>query len=251
MKAALKAELRKLLTVRSTYILTGIAVLIMAFVSFWIMGYKYSGHIDSNFLNYNALQAMPVISLFAVIVAILLMGHEYRHNTIFYTLTASNSRSKVLASKILAVLGYVLVLTIAATAINLLLMNYGHNLAGHPLPHQDLNLADVITKGLFYVVGFALAGLLFATLIRNLIFAIVFMLIVPNTVESLLTLLLKHKAVYLPFSALSQVIGTQGSNNGPLDMGHLSPGRGAAVFGAYLVVGWLITWILFLRRDAN
>jgi hypothetical protein len=30
-----------------------------------------------------------------------------------------------------------------------------------------------------------------------------------------------------------------------------SPGKAAAIFMGYLLVGWVVAWYLFLRRDAN
>jgi hypothetical protein len=57
---------------------------------------------------------------------------------------------------------------------------------------------------------------------------------------------LKKKVVYLPFSALHEVIG-QGQNYNKT----ISPVKGAVIFGCYLVVGWIVAWVLFLRRDAN
>jgi len=43
MLVALKAEFRKLFTVRSTYILTGLAILFVIFFAFYIEGYHLSG----------------------------------------------------------------------------------------------------------------------------------------------------------------------------------------------------------------
>jgi ABC-type transport system involved in multi-copper enzyme maturation permease subunit len=248
MKAALKSEIRKLLSVRSTYIITGLALLILGFVSFWVGGYKFSGPVTSHFSSGNIFDVAPALSVFTVIAAILLMGHEYRYNLIVYTLTASNSRSKVLLAKIITTILYTTAMVLVVVSLTIALQILGLHLAGHSLPHQEINISDIFLRLFVYCVGFSLAGLLFATLIRNLIFAIVFMFIVPNTVEALLTLLLKEKAIYLPFSALSQVIGTA-NNNGPLKTGHLSPLKGGVVFGIYLLVGWAVTWYLFVRRD--
>lgn len=251
---ALKSEFRKLLSIRSTYVITGLAILLTSFISFWVLGYK-GGHVQGdNFFVNNLYQTIaPVTSIFTVLVAILLMAHEYRYNTIIYTLTMSNSRSKVLAAKIIAISTYVVIVASITTALFLVLSTTGHNLAGRALPSQQLHV-DVFIKILFYCVGFALAGMLFATLIRNLIFAVVFMFIVPNTVESIATLILKQKAIYLPFSSLSQVVvppGLPPQDTGPFIVGHLTPLRAAAVFSVYLIIGWAITWYLFLRRDAN
>ena len=97
-------------------------------------------------------------------------------------------------------------------------------------------------------------GLLLAALVRNLVGAIVILLVVPNTIEGLLSLLLKHNSVYMPFTALQQVVQSPVLANVPkrlADTGYLSPVKGALVFLCYLVAGWVVTWYLFLRRDAT
>jgi hypothetical protein len=67
------------------------------------------------------------------------------------------------------------------------------------------------------------------------------MFLIPGTVEQLLGLLLKKNQVYLPFSALGAV----------LEHNQISYVRAATVVGLYVVVGWIVAWVLFLRRDAN
>jgi hypothetical protein len=113
---------------------------------------------------------------------------------------------------------------------------------------QTLHYGQLFWTTVFTGWGYAMAGLLFVALLRSQVGAIVALFLVPSTVETLLGLLLKKNTVYLPFAALGQVTSP---TEGPPNVGHLSPGKGAMVFGAYLAIGWLVAWILFLRRDAN
>lgn len=270
MIATLKAEFRKLLSVRSTYVIALIFLLLCAFFSFYVHGYKDSiaqsrtlsgaspmDHtLASLFVASSITQIASVLSVAGALIALLLLAHEYRYSTIIYTLTASRSRSKVLAAKIIAVLCLVLVYTVVGAAISLGLVWAGAAVAGHGLPPQNINLLTFFAKCVFYTEAYALAGLLFIALIRNQIGAIAALLILPNTVEGLLTLLFKHNAVYLPFTALSQVV--QGPVVKHVVAAHpdpnalvLSPSKGALVFLCYLVGGWIIAWILFLKRDAS
>lgn len=270
MTAAIKAEFRKLLTVRSTYVIALIFLLLSAFFSFYVHGYKDSAAVSgtlsgasrmdhagaSLFVSGAITQIASVTSVAGALIALLLLAHEYRYNTIIYTLTASNRRSKVLAAKIIAVLSFVLVYSVIAAAISLALVWAGAALAGNSLPPQDINLLTFFAKCVFFCEAYALAGLLFIALIRNQIGAIAALLILPNTIEGLLTLLLKHNAVYLPFTALTQVIQSptvQGAAPVHPDPNNLmlSPLKGAIIFSIYLLVGWSIAWYLFLKRDAN
>jgi ABC-2 type transport system permease protein len=254
MISALKAEFKKLLTIRST-----LGLLLGAF---YADGFKDSATIASGpdhgtlFIAGTLSHIPNVIALFAGLIAILLITHEYRHNTIIYTLSSSNSRSKVILSKVVSVFCFTLLYSLLFTAISIGLIYAGAALAHHTIPHQTINYVTYFGKTLFFVEGYALAALLFGTLIRNQIGAIAALLILPGTLESLLTLVLKNNAVYLPFTALSQVTqppviaGAKAAHPGP-DMGVLTAPKGALVFLCYLVVGWIIGWYLFVKRDAN
>jgi ABC-type transport system involved in multi-copper enzyme maturation permease subunit len=274
MRGTLKSEFKKLLSVRSTYILMLGFLLLSAFFAFYVHGFKDSqsqhlilnGHSPKDqaaaalFAASSITQIASVISVAAALIALLLLAHEYRYNTIVYTLTASNRRSKVLAAKIIAVLCVVFVYCLVATAISLALVWAGAAAAGYPLPHQDINFIVFFAKCLFYCESFAMAGLVFIAIIRNQIGAIAALLVLPNTVEGLLSLLLKQNSVYMPFTALSQVV--QGPTvhiagappaHPARDMatGSLTPGKGALVYLAYIVGAWIVAWYLFLKRDAT
>jgi ABC-type transport system involved in multi-copper enzyme maturation permease subunit len=259
MLSTLRAEFKKLFTVRSTYAISLVALLLTGFLSFYVQGYKtvFSGSSikDSLFMAGTITQHANTISIFGALIALFLLAHEFRYNTIIYTLTASNSRSKVLASKIIAVISFIFCYTALLTAINIGLTLAGIAVAGHHLPHQDINYLIYFIKVIFVCEGYALAALLFAALIRNMIAAVAVLFIGPNTVEGLLSLILKHNSVYMPFTALQQVTQAptivRSTERRLADSGYLSASKGALVFLAYLVGAWIVTWYLFLKRDAT
>jgi ABC-2 type transport system permease protein len=192
------------------------------------------------------------------LIGLLLLTHEYRYNTIVYTITASNSRNKVLASKVISIFLYVFIFSLLASIIAIGLLFAGAAAGGHTLIHQDINYLTFLAKCVFLAEGFAMGGLLFAALIRNQVGAIAALFIIPNPVEGILSLLLKHNSVYLPFTALQQVAqgpiikNVQAGHPAPeSSTGYLSAPKGALVFLAYLIGGWIVAWYLFLRRDAN
>lgn len=249
MIAALKAEFRKLLTVRSTYIITLAVVALTIFVAGYIEGWQLSAadlHKPDQFSG-DVLGALN-LTIFGAIVGILLMTHEYRYNTIMYTLTASNSRSKVLLAKVVAISAYALFLTVIVCFLSPVMSNVGVHLHGHTLVPQTLHVGNLIWRSLFYGWAYGLTGLLLAMLVRVQVGAIVALFLIPSLVEGLLGQLLKHNVVYLPFTALDQVIGNTPPQAGSTP---LAPGKAAITFSIYLVVGWIVAWILFVRRDAN
>jgi ABC-2 type transport system permease protein len=249
MKNALKAEIYKLFSVRSTYVVVAFSVVASFLLSFIGEGLKYAnGDFGANKLSLVALQSTQVVGLMVVVVAILHITNEYRYNTISYTLTAINSRTKVLLAKIIStsIFSILFSLLIIGTVVGATYL--GLQVANAPdLPKQDFPLI-LILKIVFYNTGLALMALLTSVVVRSIAAALVMMLLGYNIIEGLLSIVLKQNAVYLPLGALNEVIGQSIITDAqPL----LSPGEATLLFSAYLLGGGLITWYLFLRRDAN
>jgi ABC-2 type transport system permease protein len=249
---SLKSEFRKLLSVRSTYFITVILTVLVIFVAFYLEGWRAnSGQLhDPTQLAGDVTGALGT-TVFGAIVAILLVTHEYRYNTIMYTLTNSNSRSKVLLSKFIAISVYAVFLTILVGVLSPVMSYLGIHLHGHTLVPQTLHYGSLAWRSLFYGWGYGMAGLLLALLTRSQVASIVALFVIPGVVEQLLShLLFKHNSVYLPFTALSQVLSGPSSGPDPTSSA-FSSAHAALIYGAYLVVGGITAWVLFLRRDAN
>ncbi len=261
MMPTLRAEFKKLFTVRSTYGFVLLALVILGIYGLYGEGMKDSANLVGHpregalFIGGTITQVAGFISLFGAIIALLLITHEYRHNTITYTLTASNSRSKVLLAKILAVMGFIFAYATLLTLYTIGMIFLGMAISHNVLAHQDINYLTYVGKSVFNAEGYALAALLFGVLIRNQVGAFAALFIVPNPVEGLLGLLLKTNSIYLPFMALQQVtqppVVDAAHPAHENNLGYLSAPKGALVFLAYLVVAWAVAWYLFLRRDAT
>jgi ABC-type transport system involved in multi-copper enzyme maturation permease subunit len=248
MISEIKGELKKLLTVRSTYFIFGFCLVLLVFFGFYVSGWRIN-HLDR--LNPNTLanqvsNAVSTVSVFAALVAVLLVSHEYRYNTIMHTLTLSNSRTKVLVSKVLVISVFALLFALFFGVLSPIVTSLGIHAHHIKIVPQTFHYTNLLWRCLFYGWGYSMAGLLIAALIRNQVGAIITLFIAPGVVEGLLSLLLKNNTVYLPFSSLSTVIG-QGMNF----HNTITPFHAALVFICYLVVGWIASWVLFLRRDAN
>lgn len=256
MLAAIRSEFRKLLTVRSTYFITGLAVLMAGFISFYVQGMQAGEEVkNSLYLTSVILDGVNFSVGFISIVALLLLGHEYRYNTIMYSLTSSNSRSKFLLAKVIAATCYAFFVVILIAVLTPLLASLGANIKHLDVVPQTIQYGNLLWRILFAGFANAMIGLLFVVLIRNQIGALVTLLLAPTTGELVLTMIIKEKSIYLPFSALNEVISTANtrldSGDSPFIQGHLTPIKAAGVFCIYLFVSWFVAWFLFLRRDAN
>lgn len=248
MKNALKSELYKLFTIRSTYIISFLAIAFSTFMSFYVEG--YSGHgtpLDSHKMADVVFSAPSIISLLLTIVAILHITSEYRNNTIMYTLSAANSRIKVLLAKIISVSLFSIGLSLLITGVVLTGTIVGLKLHHFSLPAQEFNTINILARVVYYELAITLFSMLIAVVARNVTAALIMVMIVVSTVESLLGIIVKHNYIYFPYRSLSFVL----SKGTPDDMPHLTPLRAAVVFSLYLIVGWLLAGYLFMHRDAN
>lgn len=304
---ALTAEFKKLLTVRSTYLLVLIALFLTTFFTYlgtapatyeeFIPNESVSSqgeesqtgdseggavknqpissedgtvvtHVSHDlakekiFLNLQ--EMLPVVTLFFAIVVVLLMAHEFRHNTITYTLTSSNSRSKVLVSKIIVATVFTITATLLAIGFTVASTYAAISIKDLNLPSQDYNWGYIIARLLGYALGYSLIMLAIITLIRNIIAGIVAIFVLPTINEiagALLSIRNIEATKVLPFSALGRISSLSAdliSSPGLADDGFTDPQRlpatllgSSLVFAAYLVGVWIIAWILFLKRDAN
>lgn len=258
MMSSLKSELRKLLSVRMTYVVTLIGLLITGgLMSFYGIGWNDSvqGAANPQFMETAILSNANFIAVFISVVALLMVTHEYRYNVITYTLTSSNSRSKSFLAKLVVIGGFSVVVTALASVLGPLLALLAMHIKGVELSPQIIPYLDVIWRCLFFGFGMATAAAVIAFIVRNQVGAIMTFFIAINTVEGLLGILLKENTKYLPFTSIQHVVNVtmqDGSTpEGIAGQGYWSPPQAALLFSIYLAIAGIIAWLLFRRRDAN
>jgi ABC-type transport system involved in multi-copper enzyme maturation permease subunit len=239
---AIRAEFRKLLTVRWTYIVILLCLLITFLIAFYAAGYKQT----HNVTDPSALAGIPTgvvqaLAFLVSLVGVLLLTHEYRYNTILYTLTSSASRTYVLIAKIVVISVFAILLTLLLCSLAPWLTSLGLHAKGLTLSPQDLPIRDLLVRCVLYGWGYSMLALIIATIVRNQVGVIAILFLVPGLGEMLLGLLLKENAKYLPFGTLNAVVQTNAQNYP----------NALIVLLAYIAGGWLIAWALFVRRDAN
>lgn len=244
MMATIYAEFRKMFSIRSTYVLSAVGLLLAGFISFWGIGYKGGPVFGPDALQSAVFDQIAVVSIFVGIVAILLICHEYRYSTIGYSLTASNSRLKVLIAKFLVTAGYTIVMTLISIGAIIGLVMLGAHMAGNHLGTQTIDTYSLFWKTLVFMIGGTWFGLILGFLSKSVVFAIVAYFLIP-TVEPILHMLLKVSNNYMPSSAQAQILQTTPAP----DM--FTPLASAGVFGLYLLGMFIVSTVLFLKRDAN
>jgi ABC-2 type transport system permease protein len=241
---ALKSELLKIKTVRSTYVLLGLALFIELIAAFWALGYKADGVQLSNpdALANVAVSGMNGLALIGSLVGVLLVTHEYRYNTITYTLTSARSRADSFLAKVLTMTAFSLLFGLIFGLLGPLLALTGMKIHGLHLAAQTFPWWDVIWRVSFTAWGLSMFALIIAFIIRNQVATIITLFLLPTTVQAILGIFLKENSKYLPFNALNTIA---------LKTFDLPLIDAAVVVSLWVIGGMIAAWVLFLYRDAN
>jgi ABC-2 type transport system permease protein len=268
-KDALRYEVTRIRTIRSTWWLTGSALAISLIISVllcWAAHHDFSRQpptakdIDGfgAFLvtQFSATGQLPsLVGFLGAIIGIFGWGHEYRHGMIRASLTALNSRSAFWAAKYVVVGVWVALLTLVSMLLS--------GLVGLVVLSTWVTVFDSQTFG---VMGWQILSnvlltwlaMAFTSLTRSQAFALVTIFLWPLLVESLVHVFFQllpglrdHQDVlrFLPFAAqrrMTDVLSDPTSTFGS----PLSPLGGALVFGAVTAILLAASFALFEKRDA-
>lgn len=259
---ALRFEWVRVRTLRSTYWLAGLSVLLAALVA-GAIGAAFrgdpidpatSGAIVAGGAGFSPL---PFTAVFMGLLGAFAVGHEYRHGTIQPTLLALPRRWSVVVGKLVVVMAVAAVTAALSLAANLLAgtLGYGGGLdLDEPVPATAVGYV-------LLVVLWALVGAALALLFRNLPAVVTVLLVVPLVVEPTITVLQLVPALdflgpvsrFLPFSA-GQLLATSADVASDAEAAGIAAplGRwaGGAVFAAFVAAVLAPAWVLFEKRDA-
>lgn len=193
MTGALRYEWMRIRTIRSSYWMSALAIALTFGITL-LMGLSISAaDLDDEFDSVDQVTTYivlagasgPVIPVMAApfyaVMGVMAVGHEYRYGTNKATLSAIPDRVAVLAAKLVVLVAWVL----ASIAITLLLgMAITWLLLDNP--QFGSHLVRPLLNYTGYCVGFAVAGMGLAALLRNQTGAIVAALTWPLVVEPII-----------------------------------------------------------------
>lgn len=259
MTDALRYEWTRIRTLRSTYWLAGLGILVSAAVAVIVVIADDDPDVSSigALMTGGANFAIPFIAIFIGIVGVLATGHEYRYGTIQPTLTAIPQRSPLLVAKIIVVIAAALAVVVLSMGINALIGLVGWaGLTGIGDAPLNAALLGYVT----YVLLYAVLGLALGQLFRGVPSALVVLFVVPLVVETLIIGLSNVPALdwmipvvkFLPFNAGAQLMATQDPDYGPNTEAYEFFDRWASggVFAAFVAIILAVAWYLFQKRDA-
>lgn len=256
MTSALRYEWVRTTTVRSTWVLIALAIILPAALTF-LLGWATADFVASQsetgpggpgsegFAPFG-LVSTTVLLLAALLVTLgaAAFGQEYRHGLIRVTLSVLPHRNAVFAAKLLMVIFITAVAAIVAILAIVLGYTLGLALGGasDPTTFSEGVLAQV--RALFVVIYFVLIGFAVTALTRNQPLGIL-VPIVGWVVEQVVTVIALFQnwtwiEWVLPFTGALASVNSTGTEA----WGHLG------VAGLWLAVILIPAWVLFNRRDA-
>jgi ABC-2 type transport system permease protein len=249
MTGELRYEWVRISTVRSTWALIGLAMLVPAglalFVSWLVgtLGPDEAGPPDGSGGGLSGFLPLTAAVLCAIGAAA--FGQEYRHGLIRITLATFPRRTPVFLAKTLMVAGVIVVGAILAIAMIVLAQALGGVIAGTGATWDQSAWGASGIRAVLYIVLFVLMALAITALTRNQPVGIITPIVLAVLVEPIIGAIAFVQGWtwmdwVLPFSGGAAAVATDGAEA----WGHL------AVFGAWFLAIAIPAWILFVRRDA-
>lgn len=268
MRDALRYEWTRITTLRSTWWLTGGAVLLGTAVAVLIALAARSQIGDTGPSAEEARQLPSVVvsqgsSLFvpnlvaflAGMIAVFAWGHEYRHGMIRATLTAVPVRPVVWVAKFVVVGVWVCVLSAVTGFLSLLLGALA--LSGSGVDVVSAESVQMLGRCVVYTLVLSWLVEAFAAVVRQQVVALVLMFLWPFVLENVISgIVLGVPALrerfadavrFLPFDAGNRIIR---QTDLVFTENLLNPWQGFAVFAATCVLLMAASFVLFRKRDA-
>jgi ABC-2 type transport system permease protein len=245
-----RAEVRKLTSVRSTWILTVIGWALAAVSALAVVFGAFDPFTGTAQQVADAFASAGGNSAIVLVVGLLAMTTEFRHGTVGRTLQITPSRTRVLLAKLAAGVLYAVVFFLGALVVIAAIV-------GVAALVQDVGLAfdartvEVSWQGLVGSVLTVMLGVAFGALVRAQVVAIVVALVWIFVVENLFAALLPDVGRWLPFQALNGLFIPQTALEQMPD-GAFVPLAGLTalvVFTAYVVVFTVGSAVLLRIRD--
>jgi ABC-2 type transport system permease protein len=234
------AEFRKLRTVRSTWMLLGIAQLIVVAGVCGLMLNRDDR--DSVAAQQGALAHVGLVALFSLLLGIMAIAGEYRHRTITDAYLATPRRERVVLAKLVVAAGAGLVLALAAAVTAVVTTAVW---VGPALSLSSWELWRTLLGSIAWNILFAAVGVGVGALVTNLIAAVAAALAWITLVEGIVAQLLGDAGKWLPFALGSALESAPTSTGGP------APGWAGLALAAYAAALVAVAIATTVRRDVT
>lgn len=252
MSSLFGAEIRKLRTVRTTWVLTIIGwLLVLLSAGVFVFVEDFAGAFDGGDARIAAtVDQIGSNAVIVLIVAILAITTEFRHGTIGRALQLTPSRTRVLIAKMAAGVVYALVFFVTSAVLVTILLVVAAGMKDVPLdPGGDTLRA--LWQGPAGLALNAVLGVAIGALMRSQVVTITIVLVWLMVAETLINALAPGFARWLPFQALNALFLSQETLDAMPEgqLVPLDPPVALLTFIGYVVVAAAAAAVLMRTRD--
>ncbi|MER7172115.1 ABC transporter permease [Streptomyces mesophilus] len=244
MRALIVTELRKLTSVRSTWLLLGATALFAGLHAAGLLIGDPTGDVGTASGNQQVLFSAGMGSMLAITLGVLISAGEFRHGTITDTFLTTPRRGRVFGAKLAAGLITGAVAGIASAVTTFAVAAAWLSADGNPLPLDQSYVWLTLLGGFLWCTAYAVIGVAVGMLTRNPVLGIVGALAWLFVIEGIVVNAFAEVGKWLPSGAASAV------GNAVKD-GLLPQGGGLAMLAAYAVVIAGAAGLTTLRRDVT
>lgn len=245
MNKLIRAEWIKLRSVRTTWLLAIVSILVALGITALATASVQDGAPVAERIDLLLSPAPLLVRLFMLVLGILAFTNEYRYGTIVPTLAAAPVRNELLGAKLVVLGAFGLILGAIVTLVSTVAGVTALSLVGQPVSVLDGEIPRALAGTVAFYGICAVLGVGVGVLVRQPSIAIGVLMPWALFGEVALGSFLPDLARYLPFSSGAQLYAFTTAGE-PLD-----PGVGAALFLTWTALVILVGSFLFQRRDVN
>jgi ABC-2 type transport system permease protein len=249
---ALRAEIRKLWTVRTTWVITALGWGLVILVTSTAL---FSTLISDGFTGTDpevaaAVEQLGSTAIIVLIVALLAMTTEFRYGTIGRTFQIVPGRTRVLLAKLGAGVTYALVYFLTSLLLVGLLLGLASVVHGVSLDLGPLTVAALWQAPVALVLN-AVLGVAVGALVRSQVVAITAVLLWFFVAENIVATLAPAAGRWLPFQALNSLFIGDEARQAAADAGValLSSPAALGLFLTYVAIASIAAITLLRTRD--
>jgi ABC-2 type transport system permease protein len=245
MRPLLWTEIRKLTSVRSTYVLLAATAALAGLHAAGLLIGDPGGELVTDTGKQRVLYSAGMGSILAIVLGVLISAGEFRHGTITDTYLTTPRRGRVMTAKLATGFLVGVPAGVASAAVTLAVTAPWLSAEGEPLPLDEGWVWATLLGGVVWCGAYAVIGVAVGALTRNPVLGIVGALAWLYLLEGIIVSAFEDLGRWFP-SGAAAALGNNADTDGLLDQW-----SGGLMLAAYAAAIGLLAGLTTLRRDVT